>query len=101
MADFNGDGKADILWRNVSTGANAIWLMSGFSVAAGAFIPTLSTAGWTISGVGDYNTDSKADILWRNTSTGATAIWLMNGFSVAAGALLPAVPTNWRAVATD
>ena len=23
--DFNGDGKSDILWRNTSTGDNAIW----------------------------------------------------------------------------
>ena len=23
--DFNGDGKSDILWRNTSTGENAIW----------------------------------------------------------------------------
>jgi hypothetical protein len=23
--DFNGDGKADLLWRNYSTGRNAIW----------------------------------------------------------------------------
>ena len=24
-ADFNGDGKADILWRNTSTGDVVIW----------------------------------------------------------------------------
>jgi hypothetical protein len=23
--DYNGDGRADVLWRNVSTGANTIW----------------------------------------------------------------------------
>jgi hypothetical protein len=25
--DFNADGKIDILWRNTSTGTNAIWYM--------------------------------------------------------------------------
>ncbi|HSR64916.1 MAG TPA: hypothetical protein VLM17_04840, partial [Xanthomonadaceae bacterium] len=25
VGDFNGDGQADILWRNGSTGANVIW----------------------------------------------------------------------------
>ena len=25
VGDFNGDGKSDILWRNTSTGVNAIW----------------------------------------------------------------------------
>ena len=24
--DYNGDGRADVLWRNESTGANALWL---------------------------------------------------------------------------
>jgi hypothetical protein len=27
-SDFNGDGKADVLWQN-SSGARAIWLMNG------------------------------------------------------------------------
>ena len=29
--DFNGDGKADILWQN-DDGTPAIWLMDGFNV---------------------------------------------------------------------
>src|SRR5262245_28346638 len=34
--DFNGDGKADILWRNLSaTGQVVIWLMNGTSVIGG------------------------------------------------------------------
>jgi len=31
--DFNGDGKADILWRDVA-GNIAIWLMVGAAVAS-------------------------------------------------------------------
>src|SRR5262249_9589840 len=30
--DFNGDGSADILWRNRSTGQALIWLINGTSV---------------------------------------------------------------------
>jgi len=29
VGDFNGDGRADILWRNSSTGENYVWLMNG------------------------------------------------------------------------
>ena len=44
--DFNGDGRADILWRNTATGEYAIWLMrggaaigaSGFNIAA-CYVP--------------------------------------------------------------
>jgi hypothetical protein len=42
VRDFNGDGKADILWRNMSTGENAIWLMEGTSMLTGSGpIPTV------------------------------------------------------------
>ena len=42
VADFNGDGKSDILWQG-SNGTPAIWLMDGSNVtsfgAAGSFNP--------------------------------------------------------------
>src|SRR5882672_5618189 len=43
--DYGGDGKADILWRNVSTGESIIWLMDGFALLSSGFTqapPTLS-----------------------------------------------------------
>ena len=33
-SDFNGDGKADVLWQNTS-GSRAIWLMNGTAREAG------------------------------------------------------------------
>jgi membrane-bound lytic murein transglycosylase B len=36
-ADFNGDGKADILWQNTD-GSLAIWLMNGGASLGGAQI---------------------------------------------------------------
>ena len=35
--DFNGDGKSDILWRQIS-GAVAIWLMNGFNIQSNGLI---------------------------------------------------------------
>ncbi len=33
VGDFDGDGKADILWRNSTTGQVAVWLMNGTAIA--------------------------------------------------------------------
>jgi hypothetical protein len=32
VADFDGDGKADILWRSATSGALQVWLMNGVNV---------------------------------------------------------------------
>src|SRR5207249_6543380 len=84
VGDFDGDGKADILWRNSSTGENYIWLMNGLSTASQGSVNFVDPAsGWQVQGVGDFDGDGKADILWRNTSTGQNYIYLMNGLAVA------------------
>ncbi len=78
IADFNGDGTADILWRHTS-GAVIVWLMIGPKVIGTGSLGTLS-GDWSVQGVGDFNRDGKADILLRHTS-GQIHIWLMNGTS--------------------
>lgn len=90
--DFNNDGKADIVWRNQSTGANAVWLMNGTLYSSTVDLPSLPNSSYRIGGAGDFNNDQKPDILWRNYSNGANAIWLMNGTSFSSTVDLPAIP---------
>src|SRR5260370_37227584 len=56
--DFDGDGKADILWRNTTTGQVYEWLLNGTSVIGGGSIGT-GTLDWQIAGIGDVNGDGK------------------------------------------
>jgi len=91
VGDFNGDGKADILWRHSTSGDNAVWQMDGFTVTASALLPRVSGGGWFIVGVGDFNGDGRADILWRSFASGDNAIWLMDGFTVVSSALINSV----------
>ncbi len=100
--DFNGDGMADILWRNTTTGDLAIWEMNGTTIL------NANTAGvgnvplnWTVVGVGDFNGDGKADILWRNNN-GNVAIWLMNGTTLtnANTATFGNMPASWSVAGT-
>jgi hypothetical protein len=97
VGDFNGDGKADILWQNSSTGEVYIWLMNGTTQTGGGSLGIVSTA-WSIAGVGDFNKDGKADILWRNSTTGEVYLWLMNGTLIASQASLGTVSTAWNIV---
>jgi hypothetical protein len=65
-SDFNGDGKADVLWQNTS-GSRALWLMNGSTFGSSIFLPSVATS-WKIVGSGDFNGDNKPDILWQNSS---------------------------------
>jgi hypothetical protein len=79
FADINGDGHADILWRNAD-GRATDWLgtsSGGFTPNGGHFLDTVSTD-WQIVGMGDFNGDGRADIMWRNTD-GRITNWLGNG----------------------
>jgi FG-GAP-like repeat len=90
--DFNGDGKADILWRNAS-GEVDVWLMNGPSTLRTGSLGVVSND-WQIAGVGDFNGDGKADILWRNAS-GEVDVWLMNGLSALSAGSLGVVGNVW------
>jgi hypothetical protein len=92
VGDFNGDGDADILWRNAATGEVDMWLMNGVTVASTATL--LTDPNWSVAGVGDYTGDGRDDILWHNAGTGATVAWLMNGSTVASMVGVLADP-NW------
>jgi FG-GAP-like repeat len=92
IADFNGDGKADILWRHTD-GRVAAWLMNGL-VSTGGAIFMSAGSGWTVTHTADLNGDGKADILWRHTD-GRVAVWIMDGLGATSGAILLAAPNAW------
>jgi hypothetical protein len=48
IGDYNGDGKADILWQEVSTGQTYIWEMNGANVTQGVFTSQNAPLGWTV-----------------------------------------------------
>ncbi|MDH3792283.1 MAG: FG-GAP-like repeat-containing protein, partial [Rhodospirillales bacterium] len=75
--DFDGDGNADLLWRNVSTGNTVIWLMEGTAKLAAQPIGVVPPV-WQVVATGDFNGDGKADILWRHTGNGSTLVWQMD-----------------------
>lgn len=83
-ADFNGDGKSDLLWRNHANGQVYAMLMNGAAIVSEGVVYTEANQAWRIVGAGDYNGDAKADILWRNETTGQVYLMLMNGLATLA-----------------
>ncbi len=88
--DFDGDSRADILWRNTD-GTLATWFMNGANIQSSGSpnvggVAVKPDASWSVAGIGDFNGDDKRDIVWRNSSSGETAVWLMNGASITSGA---------------
>jgi len=97
VGDFDGDGKADVLWRNSASGENYVYLMQGINIAGEGYLRTVADTSWQIKGVGDFNGDGKDDIVWRNSSTGENYVYLMQGINIAGeGYLRTVADTNWQ-----
>ena len=94
--DFDGDGAAEILWRNPATGANAFWKIRRDGDALVVHASALRRVGptWQVAGIGDFDADGSADILWRNPRTGANALWPAAQSNAAR--LLASARPGWR-----
>jgi len=96
VSDFNGDGKADMLWER-SNGEGWISIMNGKSVLSETNAYSISAgSGWSTKLFEDFNGDGKADILWEHTD-GTGYIYLMNGAAIASsGYSYKKNDVNWQ-----
>ncbi|MGA8807484.1 MAG: FG-GAP-like repeat-containing protein [Thermoanaerobaculia bacterium] len=96
-SDFNGDGNADILWRNPQTGQIYIYLMRGLTIITQGSPGTVTDPAFQIVGTGDLDGDGRSDILWRNSTTGQNWVWFMNGVSIInQGGIAGMSDVNWK-----
>ncbi len=91
-ADFNGDGRADIVWQHTD-GTVVVWLMNGTTLLSGGALLSAGS-GWSVSHTADVNGDGKADLLWKHTD-GTVAVWLMDGLNLISGAGLLGAGSGW------
>jgi hypothetical protein len=82
-ADFNGDGRRDLLWQHMTAGWVAVWLMNGINLVEARLTnpARVNDTNWTIVGTGDINGDGASDIVWQHTQTGMIVTWFMSGTS--------------------
>ncbi len=70
--DFNGDGRADVLWYQAGPAIDRLW--------RGGTNGTFTATNISISGdytpiPGDFNGDGKTDIFWYGPGTNSDAFW--------------------------
>jgi Pectate lyase superfamily protein len=85
VGDFDNDRRTDdIVWRNVKTGDNAFWYMSGATLIASDFITQVTDLDWYVGGVADLDGDGVTDdLVWRNNRTLENSMWFMQGKQIA------------------
>jgi hypothetical protein len=101
VADFNLDGKVDILWHHLKTGELYVWFLNGKVVTNGAYLTprSFTDVNWRIRGVGDFDGNGSPDLLWHHQTTGALYVWMLDGTVTISGSYLtPAAfaDTHWQ-----
>ncbi|UAA37641.1 FG-GAP repeat protein [Paraneptunicella aestuarii] len=78
--DFNGDGYADIIYRNENTLKWSFHLTNNGQVTQTDNIEGMSAvASWQYNGTGDFNGDGYDDVIIRNSTSGQWYIYFFNG----------------------
>ncbi len=101
VGDFNGDGKADLAYRNATTGAIEVELLNGTKATAGT--PVFNNpfaSGWNLVAVGDFTGNGKSDLAWQNGPGGLVEIQYMNGSAAAGGGTIANNPftSGWNVI---
>jgi len=71
--DFDGDGHADLLWRNAANGSDTIWRSADARTRQS--MTGVTDLQWRIVGVGDFDADGRDDVLWRHRGDGRDVVW--------------------------
>jgi hypothetical protein len=102
--DLDGDGKADLLWYNTSTGQVYAMLMNGAAIRSQGMVYTEPNLAWSIAAVGDFSGSGRTNqLLWRHSATGQVYLMTM-AYSAGAfsqtGAMIYQEPnTAWKILA--
>ncbi len=103
VADFNADGRSDILWHHQITGDLYVWFLNGTVTTGGGYLTPsrLADTNWRIAEVADFNGDRRSDVLWHHQRTGDLYVWFLNGTVTTGGSYLTPrrfADPNWQVV---
>ena len=103
--DIDGDGMADLLWWNSSTGQVFVMLMNGLNIKAQGLVYTEANTTWKIVATGDMDGVRAANrLVWHNSVTGQVYLQRLtyqNGAFSQTGLIIGTEPnTSWNIIAT-
>ena len=99
LADLNGDGHHELIWRNRSTGEVVAWYLTNFqpSRSVNLFTPSLN---WQLRGIGKFNANPSDAFVWYHSNpwanSGTVAIWNFNSAGQCSSSLLGIAPFPWE-----
>ena len=97
VADLNGDGNHELVWRNSVTGQVGAWVMNRFQPAR--FVAYDSPAlSWRIRGIGKVDASNAQGLIWRNDQTGQTSFWRLNTNGQVVHPTMPVGAAPWEIV---
>jgi hypothetical protein len=97
IADFNADGRSDIVYRKDTS--VTIWQMNADGSHV-TFNPGTATTDWDIVGAGDMNGNGIAELVWWNHGNGTVGTWQLTSPGVLLRYDSPwTVSLNWRPLA--
>lgn len=85
FGDWNGDGRADVMWYDKASGQNRWFVSTGVAGGAPAFttysnpIPTTTINAGSGIFFGDWNGDGVTDVMWFNSVNGENRWLTSNG----------------------
>ncbi len=94
IGDMNGDGNADLLFRNANTGDIVQWNLDGGELISSAYLGNPGTT-WDITGFHDFDGNGTDDILFRNNITGDVVQWATFAEGIT-GSIFGNVGNNWE-----
>ena len=96
IADFNGDGKSDMVLRNGESGQNLLWEMDGSTILVERLIGRdVPDQDWHIEGAKDFDNDGTVDLFLRHRGVGQGLLWSMtDSGTIASEQLITNVPTG-------
>ena len=103
ISDFNGDGRADVLWHHQGNGELYVWYLHATTTVAGSYLTPRSFADtrWKIVLVADFDGDGHKDLLWHHQQTGELYVWFLEGTVTVDGTYLDPArfsDVNWKVV---